>query len=169
MGLKDLGDDDLNKPSSSSKKYVRPDIDDMQEFFDARPEYWRIDHEAKANEVVVETKDFAPDSPNVVLRCFTTIDKGTRKARGKGADAIRLVVWNKQKRRPMGGRKKTLRIKTWRKNLGDKIDDLMAHQKDYTQMCDECGSWMVIRDGKYGEFYGCSNYPECDNTMEIEE
>jgi ssDNA-binding Zn-finger/Zn-ribbon topoisomerase 1 len=27
--------------------------------------------------------------------------------------------------------------------------------------CPECGSPMVLRDGKYGKFYGCINYPEC--------
>lgn len=27
--------------------------------------------------------------------------------------------------------------------------------------CPECGSTMVLRDSKYGLFYGCSNYPNC--------
>ncbi len=29
------------------------------------------------------------------------------------------------------------------------------------EMCPECGSPLVIRNGKYGEFTACSNYPEC--------
>lgn len=29
------------------------------------------------------------------------------------------------------------------------------------EMCPECGSELVIRKGKYGEFTACSNYPEC--------
>ncbi len=29
------------------------------------------------------------------------------------------------------------------------------------EICPECGSSLVIRNGKYGEFIACSNYPEC--------
>lgn len=34
-------------------------------------------------------------------------------------------------------------------------------------VCDKCGSHMVIREGKYGEFLGCSNFPACKNIMPI--
>lgn len=30
--------------------------------------------------------------------------------------------------------------------------------------CPKCGSMMVIRHGKFGDFYGCSNYPACRCT-----
>ena len=29
------------------------------------------------------------------------------------------------------------------------------------EMCPECGSPLVFRTGRYGEFVACSNYPEC--------
>ena len=29
------------------------------------------------------------------------------------------------------------------------------------EICPECGNELVIRDGKYGKFTGCSNYPRC--------
>ena len=29
------------------------------------------------------------------------------------------------------------------------------------EMCPECGSPLVIRKGKFGEFVACSNYPKC--------
>ncbi len=31
--------------------------------------------------------------------------------------------------------------------------------------CEVCGSDMIIRKGKFGEFYACSNYPSCKFTM----
>lgn len=31
-------------------------------------------------------------------------------------------------------------------------------------LCPQCGAEMVKRRGKYGEFYGCSNYPACRGT-----
>ena len=40
--------------------------------------------------------------------------------------------------------------------------------------CPECGSKMVVRKGKYGEFTACSNYPKCkyikqEEPKELEE
>lgn len=35
--------------------------------------------------------------------------------------------------------------------------------------CPDCGSPMVKRHGKYGDFYGCSNYPKCRHTEPITE
>ncbi len=34
--------------------------------------------------------------------------------------------------------------------------------------CDKCGSFMVVRNGKYGKFLACPNYPECKNIKSIE-
>ena len=31
--------------------------------------------------------------------------------------------------------------------------------------CEVCGSDMIVRKGKFGEFYACSNYPTCKFTM----
>jgi len=32
--------------------------------------------------------------------------------------------------------------------------------------CEECGADMVIRSGRYGDFYACSNYPTCKFTKQ---
>ncbi len=37
------------------------------------------------------------------------------------------------------------------------------------KMCPECGEEMVVRDGEYGKFWGCTGYPECDHTEKYEE
>jgi hypothetical protein len=42
------------------------------------------------------------------------------------------------------------------------IQDRM--QKEKTLVCPNCGSDLKIRKGKYGKFYGCSNYPKCKYT-----
>ena len=34
-------------------------------------------------------------------------------------------------------------------------------------ICPECGGSLVERSGKYGKFYGCSNYPNCKFTQKI--
>lgn len=34
-------------------------------------------------------------------------------------------------------------------------------------VCDKCGAMMVYKVGRYGEFLGCPNYPECKNTKPV--
>jgi DNA topoisomerase-1 len=55
--------------------------------------------------------------------------------------------------------------------------DLTRAQKEMTQVkgeglatdekCENCGSPMVIKFGRFGEFLACSNYPDCKTTKEI--
>lgn len=33
--------------------------------------------------------------------------------------------------------------------------------------CKQCNGHYVLRDGKYGTFAGCSNYPHCKSTMKL--
>lgn len=174
MGLGDMiPDDGENEPSSgdenggTDKKYVRPTREDMEEFFRKRPETYKYVDVENTKELVFETEDFLFLTPHIVLRVFSTVDERSGKARDKGSDAIRTVVWDKNLDHPVGGRTKTLRIKTWRKNLNNKIDDLMASQSDYVQRCPQCNDFMVIRSGKYGDFWGCRNYPDCEETAQI--
>ena len=35
------------------------------------------------------------------------------------------------------------------------------------ELCAECGSEMRIKKGRYGSFYGCSNYPACRHTKKL--
>lgn len=36
-------------------------------------------------------------------------------------------------------------------------------------ICDKCGARMVVRDGKYGKFLACPNYPKCKNIKPLVE
>jgi hypothetical protein len=36
-------------------------------------------------------------------------------------------------------------------------------------VCDLCGSPMIKRHGRKGEFYGCSGFPNCTNTKPLEQ
>ncbi|MBK9154379.1 MAG: type I DNA topoisomerase [Chloracidobacterium sp.] len=35
------------------------------------------------------------------------------------------------------------------------------------ETCEKCGSGMVIKFGRFGQFLACANYPECKNTREV--
>lgn len=42
------------------------------------------------------------------------------------------------------------------------IRNIHKMQEDIeNNICPRCGSPLVLRNGEYGEFYGCSNYPKC--------
>lgn len=44
--------------------------------------------------------------------------------------------------------------------------DIMPEEKSEV-ICDKCGSTMVIKTGRYGQFLACSNYPECKNIKNM--
>lgn len=45
------------------------------------------------------------------------------------------------------------------KNMGDKVNE--------DNICPKCGAPLIKRNGKFGEFLGCSDYPDCDFTRNI--
>ncbi|MBR2461443.1 MAG: type I DNA topoisomerase, partial [Clostridia bacterium] len=44
--------------------------------------------------------------------------------------------------------------------------NIPAEQTDI--ICDKCGSIMIIKNGKFGKFAACPNYPECRNTKPLD-
>lgn len=49
------------------------------------------------------------------------------------------------------------------KNIKNNIKINENNEKN--MICPKCGSTLVERNGKYGNFIGCSNYPKCRYTM----
>jgi DNA topoisomerase I len=49
-----------------------------------------------------------------------------------------------------------------------KMPDVKVSGMPTTEVCDKCGSPMVIKVGRFGPFLACSAYPECENTRELE-
>jgi len=43
-----------------------------------------------------------------------------------------------------------------------------AQKSRKNNVCPICNATLVLRNGKYGKFYGCSNYPKCKYTKKIE-
>ena len=40
-------------------------------------------------------------------------------------------------------------------------------EKNDALICPRCNGKLVLRHGKYGEFYGCSNFPQCKYTKNV--
>jgi DNA topoisomerase-1 len=47
------------------------------------------------------------------------------------------------------------------------MKDIKAMEEKTDEVCDKCGSPMVIKWGRYGKFLACSAYPECKNTRQL--
>ncbi len=51
------------------------------------------------------------------------------------------------------------------KNIKTKIKD--DNNKVNEMICPKCGGTLVVKNGKYGSFIGCSNYPKCHFTKNL--
>lgn len=51
------------------------------------------------------------------------------------------------------------KIKEYKENL---------EEMQKSKICPYCKTPLVLRKGKFGEFYGCSNYPKCRYTLKLE-
>lgn len=51
----------------------------------------------------------------------------------------------------------------------EKIKEIKKEQEDLKKqnICPYCKTSLILRKGKYGDFYGCSNYPKCKYTQKI--
>jgi DNA topoisomerase-1 len=47
----------------------------------------------------------------------------------------------------------------------DKTADL--GEQDETEYCENCGRPMVLKKGRFGQFFACSGYPDCKTTKQI--
>src|SRR5258708_16119560 len=60
--------------------------------------------------------------------------------------------------------------KKFEKNLkqaSKNMENLKRQEIPTDEVCEKCGSPMVIKWGQFGRFMACSGYPECKKTKEI--
>ena len=53
------------------------------------------------------------------------------------------------------------------KTADDEIEKIKIEDEPTDEVCELCGSPMVIKQGRFGKFIACSGYPECKNTKPI--
>ena len=51
--------------------------------------------------------------------------------------------------------------------IGSLQTDVPPEETDI--ICDKCGAKMIVRNGRYGKFAACPNYPNCKNTRPLNE
>ena len=55
----------------------------------------------------------------------------------------------------------------FKKQMDTANEALKTFVEETDEICDKCGSNMVIRLGKYGKFLACSNFPKCKNIKSL--
>ncbi len=51
------------------------------------------------------------------------------------------------------------------KTIGEKSIEVPPEETDF--ICEKCGSRMIVRNGRFGKFAACPNYPNCRNTKPL--
>ena len=51
------------------------------------------------------------------------------------------------------------------KAIGEKSIEIPPEETDF--ICEKCGSRMIVRNGRFGKFAACPNYPNCRNTKPL--
>lgn len=47
-------------------------------------------------------------------------------------------------------------------------EDINLPVEETDLICEKCGSRMIVKNGRYGKFAACPNYPECKNTKPLD-
>ena len=91
------------------------------------------------------------------IREFSNVPIVMLTAKGEDMDKILAILTNYMSTRT-DARKHVNEIKEAK---------YVKKQKEKSGMCPKCAGALVLRNGKYGKFYGCSNYPKCTYTAPV--
>ena len=47
-------------------------------------------------------------------------------------------------------------------------DEIVVPEQETDIICEKCGARMVVKQGRFGKFAACPNYPECRNTKPLD-
>lgn len=139
-------------------RYIKINKADFDEFANIN-HFVRIEYN-RAREIV-----YARVSSSHLARIliFSSIHISTSQGRDSGKDAIRVIVQIRDENefgeamwRVVHKSRRVHRVKNWKANLMIRL--VAAMDQVHCFPCPNCGSAMILRDGKYGPFYSCANW-----------
>ena len=111
-----------------------------------------------------ETVYEAPYGDGFRIRVYSTIVRGS--GRDVGGDAIRVCCVN-ENNDLFHSTKRVHRTQNWRRNLLNRIDSIHTDIPKPTECT--CGNGILLpKRGRNGVFLGCSDYPNCRITRNVE-
>jgi hypothetical protein len=130
----------------------------------------RIDKHTYSNLIAVERGEISDSLRYDILNRdnFTCVICGASSRQGARLHVDHIIPVSK------GGKSVPSNLRTLceRCNIGksNKIENTSTQSEkagnDYL-VCEKCGAKLILKEGKYGSFYGCSNYPRCKFTKSL--
>jgi hypothetical protein len=107
---------------------------------------------------------------DIDVKVFTSVDARTGLARPVGEDAIRIVVYDKRaKRKIVSWSVELRRVGNWQVRLREKAGAAILHAS-YRPPCPVCHQdTMIIYGRPEAQFWGCSSYPECSGSSDLDQ
>jgi len=126
---------------------------------------WTEWKEPNARETVYMVKIETGNQKYIYVKIFSSIVDGV--SRDVGADAIRVLAWDKESKRPiLSSEKRVNRTDNWSENLKKKINEVVTKQLDIkTCTILGCGGKIIRIKWKGKEFDGCTNYKNHKNIV----
>jgi hypothetical protein len=98
---------------------------------------------------------------NDIKRIITTLEGASIKDAQTKKDHVSRIKWNVKINRMKEWNVKINRMKEWNVKIN--------RMKEKALICPQCGGQLLKRSGRYGEFYGCKNYPQCKYKTNLNE
>jgi|GEM_PF-2979453 ssDNA-binding Zn-finger/Zn-ribbon topoisomerase 1 len=104
------------------------------------------------------------------LKIYSSIERGDKKSRGYGLDAIRIVPIRREDLKPIRIKfKRVNRGFNWKNNFRLRISEILENLGN-DMRCPRCEAKLVMRKNikRRVNFLGCSRFPDCNGNRNIE-
>jgi hypothetical protein len=101
------------------------------------------------------------------VRILSSVDMQTGVTRDRAADAIHVLLLDTNRNDRVVLNLRVNRTERALTNTVKRAREAYGYVSAHPEHHCTCGSLMVVRQSKRGEFLGCTNYPECKETRRI--
>lgn len=108
-----------------------------------------------------------PNPYRFKVQILSSVSKLTNLTREVGADAIRIMLIDTKLSRAVQDWR-VFRTANAQTNAHERAKEAWAYVMAADHHCPDCGALMVRRTSKNGSFMGCTAYPVCKTTKNIE-
>lgn len=118
---------------------------------------------SEVRELLGAKQDFGADEAFMLTSGFATVDARKLARRNKG-----VHLWDRDSL--IGYSTRALMQEVARDALkGESPSEREAPAVPAERICPDCGEKLVARDGRYGRFIGCTGFPNCRYTRDLNE
>lgn len=84
-----------------------------------------------------------------------------------GYPTCKTIVSSSDMKKLVNGESIVPEVKPGKTSSDNDANAVPVEPKEGDIVCEKCGAIMVLKNGRYGEFYACPNYPTCRNIVNL--